>query len=93
MATVHIPTQMRSLTGGRDRVPADGRTLRQVLDALETDWPGIRARIVANGKIRPELAVAIDGVMAESGLLHPVAEEAEIHLIPAIGGGRPARAQ
>ncbi len=87
MATVHIPTQLRSLTGGQDRVAAAGRTLRQIVEALESDWPEMKGQIVAGGRIRPEIAIAIDGVIVESGLLHPVGEGAEIHLIPALGGG------
>ena len=71
-----MPTQMRYLTGGRDRAPAGGRTLSQVLYALDADRPGMQARIVANGTIRPELAVAIDGVIAAGGLLHPAGDEA-----------------
>jgi molybdopterin converting factor small subunit len=87
MATVHIPTQLRPLTGGQDRVEAAGATLRQVFEALEAHWPALEGRIVTGGKIRPEIAVAIDGVMIESGLLHRLDERAEVHLIPAIGGG------
>jgi len=87
MATVHIPTQLRPLTGGQDRVEAAGQTLRQVFKALEADWPALEGRIVAGDKIRPEIAVAIDGVMIESGLLQRLGDGAEIHLIPAIGGG------
>ena len=87
MAVVHIPTQMRQLTDGRDRVQVPGRTLRQVFEALEEAWPGTRARIIADGKLRPELAVAVDGAVVESGLVHDVADDAEVHLLPAIGGG------
>ena len=87
MAVVYIPTQMRSLTGDRDRVEVPGRTLRQVFEALEDAWPGTHARIIANGKLRPEIAVAVDGSVVESGLVRAVAEDAEIHLVPALGGG------
>ncbi len=78
---------MRPFTDGRDRVEVAGSTLRQVFAALETDWPGMRDQIVQDGRIRPELAVAVDGAIAESGLVQVVSDDAEIYLILAIGGG------
>ncbi len=84
---MHIPTQMRPFTDGRDRVEVAGATLRQVFAALEVDWPATREQIVKDGRIRPELAVAVDGAIAESGLVQVVSEDAEIYLILAIGGG------
>lgn len=87
MAVVHVPTQMRPFTDGRDRLEVAGATLRQVFAALEADWPAMREQIVQDGRIRPQLAVAVDGAIAESGLVQAVSEDAEIYLIPAIGGG------
>ncbi len=87
MAIVHIPTQMRSLAGGRDRVGAAGSTLRQVIDALDADCPGMKDQLIEDGTIRSQLAIAVDGAVVESGLVAPVAPDAEIYIIPAIGGG------
>ncbi len=87
MATVHIPNVLRALTGGVDRVDVAGGTLRQVIAALEARYPGVEAQVVVDGRLRPELAVSIDGVLAERGLVEPVPEGAEIYLIAAIGGG------
>lgn len=91
MATVHIPTQMRRLTGGRDRVEVPGSTLRQVVEALDEQWPGLKHEIVDADGLRPQLAVAIDGAIAESGLVAAVGVDAEIFFIPAIGGGAAPR--
>ena len=52
MAIVHIPTQLRSLAGGRDRVEAPGSTLRQVIEALDAACPGMKDQLVEDGKIR-----------------------------------------
>ena len=87
MAIVHIPTQLRSLAGGRDRVEAPGSTLRQVIEALDAACPGMKDQLLEDGKIRSQLAIAVDGAVAESGLVAPVADDAEIYIIPAIGGG------
>ena len=45
-ATVRIPTILRTYTGGVGEVSADGSTLAEVLDSLEGNHPGIRARIL-----------------------------------------------
>ncbi len=87
MATVHLPTALRPLAGGRDRVEAAGATLRQVFDALDANWPGIKEQIIEDGRIRSQLAVAVNGSVVEGGLVVPIDEDAEIFLIPAIGGG------
>ena len=87
MALVFIPSLMRELTAGRDRVEVEGRTLRQVIDALETAYPGTRARILENGEIRPGLSLAVNGAVATMGLLEKVPPDAEVQIVPAIGGG------
>jgi molybdopterin converting factor small subunit len=78
---------MRSLTEQRDRVPVEGKTLRQVVDNLEQQFPGMKALIVENDRVRPGLALAINGQIATTGLMAQVPEEAEVQILPAIGGG------
>jgi molybdopterin converting factor small subunit len=78
---------MRSLTGQQDRVPIEGKTLRQVVDNLEAQYPGMKALIVENDRVRPGLALAINGQIAATGLMAQVPEEAEVQILPAIGGG------
>ncbi len=87
MATVHLPVALRPFAGDREQVRAPGATLRQVFAALDGEWPGLSAQIVQHGSVLPQLAVAIDGSVVESGLGMAVGPEAEIYLIPAIGGG------
>ena len=86
MPTIYIPPQMRDLTGGAERVAADGATLREVLRALDVAYPGIAARMIAGETLAPGMAVSIDGAMT-SRLLSAVRPESEIHFLPAIGGG------
>jgi molybdopterin converting factor small subunit len=89
VATVHLPTTLRPLAGGRERVQASGATLRQVFDALDAEYPGLKSQIVEDGRIRSQLAVAVNGSVVEGGMVVHVDEDAEIFLIPAIGGGSP----
>lgn len=87
MAIVHIPTQLRTLTGGVERLEVSGTTLRQVIAALDAAHPGLGARLCQNEGLSPALAVSIDGSFTNRGLLAKVGPSSEIHFLPAIGGG------
>ena len=87
MASVFIPALMRKLTGGRERVTATGRTIGQIIDNLESQFPGIRTQLLDGGDLKASLAVSINGEMATGGVLEPVDETADIYLVPALSGG------
>ena len=87
MPTVFIPTMLQSMTGGVKQIDFEAANVRQVIDRLDQLFPGMKDRLVAEGRIRPNLAVAIDGEVARMGLLEKVGEKSEIHFVPAIGGG------
>ena len=87
MPTVYIPTLLRTLTGGRDSVEVEGGTVRQVIENLEQAWPGIRERLLEEGKLRPNISVAIDGEVTPMGLIEAVGPASEVHFIAAIKGG------
>ena len=88
MATVFIPTMLQKLTGGTKRVEFQAKNVRQVIDELDRLYPGMKDSLVEEGAIRSNLAVAVDGEIARMGLLEKVAENSEVHFVPAIGGGR-----
>lgn len=88
MATVFIPTMLQKMTGGIKQVDLEAKNVRQVIEELERLYPGIKDRLVEDGAIRSNLAVAIDGEIARMGLLEKVGENSEVHFVPAIGGGR-----
>jgi molybdopterin synthase sulfur carrier subunit len=87
MATAVIPSLLRGLTGGKERVRVSGRNLREVIEDLERQFPGIRSQLTEDGELRSSIAVSIDGEIATGGLLEPVGQESEIHFLPALGGG------
>jgi molybdopterin synthase sulfur carrier subunit len=87
MATVFIPAQLRSLTGGADRVEAAGESVREVVASLDAAHPGIAARLQQGDSLAPGLAVSIDGAFTNRGLAAKVGPASEIHFLPAIGGG------
>ena len=87
MARVFVPTMLQAATGGVKEVEVEARNVRQVIERLDEMFPGIGARLVADGELRSNLAVAVNGEVARMGLLERVSAGAEIHFVPAIGGG------
>ena len=87
MPVVYIPTLMRDLTGGAEKVTVEGATLRQVVNSLEDRYPGARARLCAEDRIRPDVAVAVDGEVTRQGMLQAVRPDSEVHFVPAVSGG------
>jgi len=89
-ATVRIPTILRTYTAGAGEVSADGSTLSEVLDSLESNHPGIRGRIIDDaGALRRFVNVYVgdDDVRFIGGLDAKVAEGTKISIIPAVAGG------
>ena len=87
LLTVFVPTMLQTMTDGVKQIDMEAHNVRQVIDRLETLYPGIKDRLVESGQIRSNLAVAIDGEVARMGLLEKIGEAREIHFVPAIGGG------
>lgn len=89
MPTVWVPALLRHLTGDQESIPVAGATLREVIDALDGKFPGIKARLCQGDGLRPGLATVIDGQVVRGGLSEPVEEGSEVHFIPAVAGGCP----
>ena len=87
MATVYIPTMLLPVTGGIRETQVEARNVRQLINALEEQFPGIRVRLMEDDQVRSNLAVSIDGEVARMGLLERVGEKGEVHFVPAISGG------
>jgi molybdopterin converting factor small subunit len=90
MAIVHIPMHMRRATDGAATIEVPGGRLGKVIDALLASQPALRDEIMLEDRVRPDISIAINSSMTENGLLDEVSDDAEVHLVPAIGGGSPA---
>ena len=89
-AVVRIPTILRTYTGGAAEVAAEGSTLQEVLDSLDVQYPGIAARVLDdNGALRRFVNIYVndDDVRFLDGLVTPIADGANISIIPAVAGG------
>lgn len=85
--TVHIPSPLRSYTGERSQVEADGATLAGVLADLDRRYPGIRFRMIdEQGRIREHIKLFVELEQVKD-LTVPTERVREIHVICALSGG------
>lgn len=87
MATVWIPPLLQDLTEGKTRLQVTGETVREVLERLEQDFPGISERLCQDDRIKPGIAVVVDSEVSPRGLRQRLSEASEVHFLPAISGG------
>ena len=78
---------MQELSSGEQRVNVQGNNIRQVIDNLDALYPGFKDRLVEDGRVKPNISVAIDGEITPLGMLEKVREDSEVHFLPAISGG------
>ena len=70
-----------------DRVVVEGKNVRQIIESLDQKYPGFKNRLVEDGRVKPNISVAIDGEITPLGMIEKVSEESEVHFLPAISGG------
>lgn len=88
--SVRIPTILRSYTDDQSQVDAEGDTLAEVIESLESSFPGIKARVVdEDGKVRRfvNIYVSEEDVRFSDGLDTRTPAGTQISIIPAVAGG------
>ena len=89
--TVRIPTPLRRVTDGQDKVDTNGATLREIIDSMESQFPGIKERLCdENGELRNFVNVYVNGedVRFLEGIDSATGDGDEISIVPAVAGGR-----
>ncbi|MGA3214732.1 MAG: MoaD/ThiS family protein [Acidimicrobiales bacterium] len=87
---VRIPTQLRAMTGGVGEVELEASTVREAIDALEREHPGLKSRLLdENGALRRfvNLFVADEDIRFLQGLDTPLPFGSTLSIIPAVAGG------
>ncbi len=90
---VRIPTILRQYTGGAKAVQATGSSLATVIDDLETQHPGIRARLVTDGGTLHRFVnvyVNDEDVRFTGALDTGLSDGDEVTILPAVAGGSAA---
>ena len=87
---IAIPTPLRRVTGDADAVEVPAGTVSEIIEALENQYPGFRARLCEeSGELRRFINIYVDGedVRFLDNLATRVADGAEVSIVPAIAGG------
>ena len=88
--TVRIPTPLRRITNGQDKIAVEGSTLGEVIASLDAEFPGIRDRICdEQGEIRNFVNIYVNGedVRFLAGLGTATSSGDELSIVPAVAGG------
>jgi molybdopterin synthase sulfur carrier subunit len=88
--SVRVPTILRPYTNGVSAVQAEGATLSDVLESLDSSYPGIKARVLdESGELRRFVNVYVDNddVRFAEGLQTSIKDGGEVSIIPAVAGG------
>jgi sulfur-carrier protein len=87
--TVRIPTPLQRLTNGNAEVACSVKNIKELIDALERDYPGMQERLSEGGKIRRFINVYVN----DEDIRFLEKEETAlkdgdtISIVPAIAGG------
>ena len=89
MATVSIPTILRTHTGGQKSVEASGNTVADVINDLDTNFNGLKDRLVKEGNLHRFVNVYVndEDVRFAGGLEAKVADGDSVTILPAVAGG------
>ncbi|MGC5019441.1 ubiquitin-like small modifier protein 1 [Micromonospora sp. DT47] len=91
MVTVLVPGPLRGEAGGASRLSVDAAgSVGAVLDALAAGWPRLARRIRdERGDLRRYVNVYVDGEDCRhlGGVDAPVADGAEVQVLPSVAGG------
>src|ERR1700704_3655340 len=89
MPSIRVPTALRSFTGGASDVEVAATTVRDALAELDRRHPGIAARLLDNGAVKPFIRIFVgpDDIGGLSGPATQPAERDEVAIVPAIAGG------
>lgn len=86
---VRIPTPLQSLTNGKAEVDLSVKNVKELIDALEKDYPGMRERLSEGGKVRRFINVYVnDDDIRFLNKEETVLKDGDtISIVPAIAGG------
>lgn len=89
MASIKIPTPLRTYTQGKAEIAVDGSTVRDVLDHLLAQYPDLRPHLFHEEKLRDfvNVFVADENITDLDGMDTTVSESTRLRIIPSIAGG------
>ena len=88
---VRIPTPLRRMTNGKDKVEVESDNLGDLVEKLNSEFPGFKDRLVdEEGELRYFVNIYLNGedVRFMDGLNTSTSSGVEISIVPAVAGGR-----
>ena len=88
---IRIPTPLRRVTNGRDKVEVEAASLAEIIDGLDAEFPGMKERLMdESGELRYFVNIYLNGedVRFLEGTGTATKEGDEISIVPAVAGGR-----
>ena len=78
------------MTGGADKVELEAADLSQMIDRLESDYPGFKERLLdEEGELRYFVNIYVNGedIRFDQGLNTAIKSGDEVSIVPAVAGG------
>jgi molybdopterin synthase sulfur carrier subunit len=89
-ATIVIPTPLRKRTGNRATVTVHGQNVREIIDALDHDYPGLFFNLCfETGEVRPYVNIFVnrEDIRQLQGLDTPIPPAATVYILQSVAGG------
>ncbi|MEJ1934673.1 MoaD/ThiS family protein [Nostoc sp. NIES-2111] len=87
---VLVPTALQNFTNNQAALESSGNNIAELLDSLETTFPGIKARL-CDDKGQPRrflnLYVNSEDIRFLDGTKTPLKDGDEVSIVPAVAGG------
>lgn len=87
---VRVPTPLRKLTNGQDKLDIAAATVSELIEQLDSDFPGFKERLVDEaGELRYFVNIYLNGedVRFLKGMETSTKSGDEISIVPAVAGG------
>lgn len=88
---IRIPTPLQKITQNKSEVDGEGSTIKELIENLEKNYPGIKERLYAeDGKLRRFINIYVneEDIRFLKGDETEIKDGDEISIIPAIAGGK-----
>lgn len=88
--TVSLPQALRARAGNQAKVVAAGRTVGEIIEALEREFPGIKFNLCQEtGSLRPYVNIFVNGqnIRYLQGLETGMEQGAQVHILQSVAGG------
>jgi molybdopterin synthase sulfur carrier subunit len=89
-ARVILPYVLREKVGNHKSIMVAGSTIREIIDSLDHDFPGIRFNLCyETGDLRPYVNIFLnrENIRYQQGLETPIQMGATIHILQSVAGG------